>query len=305
MRHVKTLVATAAVATVAVAGSAQALPIGVPAANPAVGSPPNKIVSSHQLVLRVQGSDPLENPSGAITNYGHLADGTPTEPDQNLYLTFPHGLGGPTAGYDYGTHFLFQGHEASGDLAYVTRINLDVTDPAHRITLMTPTGADGLTHFNELDGSAWDPSTGTNLYTEEDGSEGGVVEVTPDGSSVRTLYGEIGRGGYEGIHPNAEGDILLEEDSGGVSVNTDPGNPASPKVAKQPNSFIYRFLPSDRTDLSKGGVLQALQVRIGGKPVKFHANDPVGDTFSAAQLALNTPGLNVARAVGDGARHVR
>jgi hypothetical protein len=119
-----------------------------------------------------------------------------------------------------------------------------------------------------------------------------VIEITPNGSSVRTLYGQLGRGGYEGIHPDGQGNILMEEDAGGVSVNVDPSNPSSPKAAKQPNSFIYRFVPANRTDLSAGGVLRALQVRIGGDPVVFHANDPVGDTFSSAQLALNTPGAS-------------
>ena len=62
-----------------------------------------------------QGSNPLENPSGLLTKFGFLNDGstqpvepTKTEPDQNTYLMFKHGLPGPTHGFDYGTHFLFQ-----------------------------------------------------------------------------------------------------------------------------------------------------------------------------------------------------
>jgi len=39
---------------------------------------------------------------------------------------------GPTVGFDYGRHFLIQGHENANDLAYATRINLDVADPKHR-----------------------------------------------------------------------------------------------------------------------------------------------------------------------------
>jgi len=31
---------------------------------------------------------------------------------------------------------------------------------------------------------------------------------------------------------------------------------------KQPNSFVYRFIPKDRTNVSAGGVLQALQVKV-------------------------------------------
>ncbi len=59
-----------------------------------------------------------------------------TEPDENTYLVFKHGLDGADPGYDYGTHFLFQGHEGgAGGAGYITRINLDA-DAAHRVTLM-------------------------------------------------------------------------------------------------------------------------------------------------------------------------
>jgi hypothetical protein len=33
--------------------------------------------------------------------------------------------GGPTQGYDYDRHFVFQGHENSGNLAYITTRILD------------------------------------------------------------------------------------------------------------------------------------------------------------------------------------
>src|SRR5437660_7983799 len=129
---------------------------GVPAANPVVVSD-NVFSPEFTPGLVVQGVDLLENTSGIITQYGILSDGTNTEPDQNTYLILDHNPGGPTLGYDYGRHFLFQGHENSGDLAYVSRINLDVTSPDHRITLLTSVGMNGLTGFNSIDGSAWDP----------------------------------------------------------------------------------------------------------------------------------------------------
>ena len=44
------------------------------------------------------------------------------------------GLKGADPSYDYGTHFLFQGHE-TGSPGYVTRVNLDA-DTAHRVTLL-------------------------------------------------------------------------------------------------------------------------------------------------------------------------
>src|SRR5262249_34575383 len=109
---------------------------------------------------------------------------------------------------------------------------------------------------------------------------------------VNTLYGILGRGGYEGIHPDDLGNLLIIEDVGGTSVNVDPNDPTSPKVARQPNSFVYRFVPIDPANLSAGGKLQALRVSIDETPVLFHANDAVGDVFSQAQLKLHTPGTS-------------
>jgi hypothetical protein len=46
--------------------------------------------------------------------------------------------------------------------------------------------------------------------------------------------------------------------------------------ARQPNSFLYRFVPSDPRHLELGGRLQALQVtsRGSGQPIVFHAGRP-------------------------------
>ena len=62
--------------------------------------------------------------------------------DENTYLVLPHNPGGPSVNFDYGRHFLFQGHENGSPKAYITRINLDVPrGDAHRITLLTPADA--------------------------------------------------------------------------------------------------------------------------------------------------------------------
>lgn len=153
---------------------------GVHDANPAVGVTNNVLPTGFSLQKIAEGNDPLENPSGKITLFGLLSTGVKTEPDENTYLILDHNPGGPTPGFDYGRHFLFQGHENSGDLAYITRINLDVLDPLHRITLLSPVGADSLTHFNSIDGSTWNPSTKTLLFTQESSSVGGVIEVNPE-----------------------------------------------------------------------------------------------------------------------------
>ncbi|MBZ5508527.1 MAG: DUF839 domain-containing protein [Acidobacteriia bacterium] len=274
---------------------------GVPFANAKSGHPDNVISPGFKLIQIAQGTDKLENPSGIITNYGLLNDAatqrfeaTHTEGDENTYLMFDHNLGGPTAGFNYGRHYLFQGHENGAPRGYVTRINLDVTDPAHRITLLTPVGTDGTTGFGSIDGSVWNPFTKSLLFTQERGTAGGVIEITPDWpSTVRTLDGIIGKGGFEGIHPDNKGNLWISEDSGGPTTNVDPANPSSPKAARQPNSFVFRFVPKDPSDLSKGGMMQALQVTIDGHAVVFGGTTAAqiqADVFAVAQLKLNTPG---------------
>ena len=264
---------------------------GVPAANP-VAVADNVYSPEFAPALVVEGLDLLENSSGVITKFGNLSTGGRTEPDENTYLILDHNPGGPTEGYDYGRHFLFQGHENSGNLAYVTRINLDVASPDHRITLLTPVGMNGLTGFNSIDGSAWDPFSRTLLFAQEAGPNGGVIEMGSDfdsntgaGAGLRTLYGSLGRGGYEGIHPDDQGNIWIVEDVGGTTVMNNGRNP---------NSFVYRFVPVDPTDLTRGK-LQALQVSINGDALVFvpvDAQHPNGDTRSNNQLLLHTIGAS-------------
>ncbi len=264
---------------------------GVPAANP-VAISPNVLSPEFTAGLVEQGADLLENPSGMITSFGNLSDGSRTEPDENTYLILDHNPGGPTPDYDYGRHFLFQGHEKSGNLAHVTRINHDVADPDHRVTLLTPVDESGLTEFNSIDGSTWNPFSATLLFTQEAGTIGGVIEMGADfdsntggGAGLRTLYGSLGRGGYEGIHPDDWGNIWIVEDVGGTLVLNN---------AKNPNSFVYRFVPLSPDDLTHGK-LQALQVSINGNPVVFVPVDdqnPNGDTRSENQLLLHTVGAS-------------
>jgi hypothetical protein len=281
---------------------------GVPAANFEVITD-NVFSPEFAAGLVAHGSDLLENPSGLITRFGNLSNGDRTEPDENTYLILDHNPGGPTPGFDYGRHFLFQGHEmlnANTNRAYLTRINLDVAAPDHRITLLTPvTPADatGVTGFNSIDGSTWDPFSQTLLFTQEVGlingnPIGGVIEVGADfdpvtgaGEGLRTLYGSLGRGGYEGIHPDDLGNVLIIEDVGGTTVpmGTIPG-----EFGRNPNSFVYRFVPTSPDDLTHGK-LQALQVTINGSPVvfvPFSMANPTGDVLSNNQLLLHTVGAS-------------
>src|SRR2546427_4347366 len=96
-------------------------------ANTKVTGVPRPNVLSVELaeVIRAQGSMPLENPQEWAAFYGYSNDqpqrpflpalgsnleATKTEPDKNTYLVL-HGQRGADPNYDYGTHFIFQGHE--------------------------------------------------------------------------------------------------------------------------------------------------------------------------------------------------
>jgi hypothetical protein len=256
---------------------------GVPSAQPDSGSPANLLASGFSFKTVAKGSDPLENPSGVVTTYGYLNDNadplarTRTEPDQNTYLITNSNPGGPTAEYDYGTHFLVQGHENGSNKAYLTRINMDVTDPEHRITLLSPVEGAGNTGLSSIDGSVYDPFNGLLLFTSEAGSSGAVISTplrwaTTTPPALTRLEGSIGKAGYEGVVPDSLGNVYLVEDTGGSTVT----DGTTVTKVKQPNSFIYRFeprtaggAPTHGGDLTHG-VLQALQVSVDGTPITFH-----------------------------------
>src|SRR6185437_4265974 len=88
------------------------------------------------------------------------------------------------------------------------------------------------------------------LFTQEgDGSSsGGVWQATPNyPSTVNNLQGIMGRGGYEGIQADSDGNIWIVEDLGGSTV----------AGARLPNSFVYRFIPKNKHDLTRGGKLRS------------------------------------------------
>jgi hypothetical protein len=275
-----------AVALVAAAVAVAQIVSGVPNANPRSGSPANVVASGFKLQRVVNGNDNLENPAGIFARYGYLDDSTiqtdgqptKTEPDQNTYLVTGRNPGGPTAGYDYGHRFLIQGHEvftpsgATYNRAYFTRINLDVKDPAHRITLLNPLASDATdSGVRSIDGSTYDPFTGQLLFTAEAGALGGVFSQSLKWSgttapAVKNYDGSMGKGGYEGIHNDKLGNLIIVEDTGGSNV-TDNG---AATVIKQPNSFVFRFKPKSPGDLTQGK-LQVLQVSIDGTPIVFHS----------------------------------
>jgi hypothetical protein len=262
-------------------------------------------VLSPQLDTRVaaHGSMKLENPTADVPYYGydgdaptllpdpivtqapgHNVEASKTEPDKNTYLRLA-GLHGADPAYRYGTRFLYQGHE-TGPHGYITRINLDA-DAAHRVTLLATKQVDG-TPIPTIDGSTWDPWTRRLLFTTESGGNASVLQATPDVNSVvEDVSWATGRGGYEGIQNDSAGNVWIVEDVGGAS-------PAGSK-ARNPNSFVYRFVPYDKADFAQGGKLQALQVisRRSGQPITFQpidATHPTGGIFTDDQKDISTYG---------------
>src|SRR5262249_28545367 len=151
------------------------------AANPRVAgvTSPNNLSPELIATIAAAGNYPVENPSAlpggtfSVTHYGYDSDGplvpapgdlpsathkveaTKTEPDKNTYLILDGQVGADPA-YDYGTHFLFQGHEnGAGGAGTITRVNLDA-DPAHRVTVMAVADSNGV-GLPTFDGSTWDP----------------------------------------------------------------------------------------------------------------------------------------------------
>jgi hypothetical protein len=264
---------------------------------------PDKISPQWRETTVAQGSTALENPSALTSWYGYYNDGpmipapgdvqatghnveaTKSEPDKNTYLVVK-GQHGADPKYDYGTHFLYQGHELGTSVgSYITRINLDA-DAAHRVTKLAETEADGTTPVPVIDGSTWDPFAQRLLFTTEGGASGGVDEATLDyPSRVSNLWGVMGQGGFEGIQNDKYGNVYIVEDSGGAAgaINTH---------AKQPNSFVYRLLPYDPTNLDKGGKLQVLSVQSLEHPgaIVFNAGQADDDILSADTKDLHTYG---------------
>jgi hypothetical protein len=261
-------------------------------------APSSKLSPELEQVVVAQGSNPLENPSALTSYYGYDNDvlneaGQPqmlpipanptkeakkTEPDKNTYLVFKSGLTGADPNYDYGTHFLFQGHEGgAAGAGYITRINLDA-DHAHRVTLMATNDAFG-NQLATIDGSTWDPWAKKLLFTTENAGAGNYAMTADYPPVVTDVSGALGRGGYEGIQNDSAGNLWIAEDIGGANK---PGT-----KAKQPNSYLYRYVPKAPGDLLHGK-LQALQVlNASGEPITFASQEALN---SPDQLALHTYG---------------
>jgi len=251
-----------------------------------------------------QGATPLENPTSLTGFYGYQNDvvsaGDPTkpqmvptqgvateaqktEPDENAYLSFKKALHGPDPDYYYGKRFLYQGHEAAASVngvrqGYITRINLDA-DPAHRVTLLATRDSSGAP-INTIDGVGWDPWAQKLIFTTEN-ANAPTYAATPDfPSTVSDVSGALGRGGYEGVSVDSEGNVMILEDIGGANKQG--------TTARIPNSFLFRYVPESPGDLAHGK-LQVLQVlnNVNHQPITQATQTPL---HSADQVALHVYG---------------
>ena len=267
------------------------------------GFAPASVLSPElQQTAVAQGSTKVENP-GAVSYYGYDNDtlnaaGEPimvgssatgnmeahkTEPDKNTYLVFGNSLTGFDPNYNYGTHFLFQGHEG-GSPGYITRINLDA-DAKHRVTVLATKDDQG-NNIATIDGSTWDPWAQKLLFTTESASQPTYSATPGFPSTVHDVSGALGRGGYEGIQNDSAGNIWIVEDIGGANKPVGCVNPNC-TTAKVPHSYVYRYVPAQPGDLANGK-LEVLQVLNS-------ANQPITESSQSAlmspdQVALHTYG---------------
>jgi hypothetical protein len=286
-------------------------------------APASKLSVELSQLAVAQGSIRLENTSGLTSYYGYDNDslnsaGEPvmvptttnpteahkTEPDKNTYLTFKKGLSGADPDYDYGTHFLFQGHEGgtqtgctnpvgSTACGYITRINLDA-DAAHRVTLLATQDTSG-NAIATIDGSTWDPWAQRLLLTTENTSAPTYAATPGYPSTVTDVSGALGRGGYEGIQNDDDGNLWIVEDSGGsnkppagsATCSNSGTPPPQCTVARRPNSFVFRYVPNHKGDLAHGK-LEVLQVlNSANQPITFESEAPLNNPD---QVALHTYG---------------
>ena len=216
---------------------------GVPSANTrsAGYAPPSVLSPELSQTVVAQGATKLENPAALTSYYGYDNDvlnsaGQPqmlptpsspteahkTEPDKNTYLVFKKGLDGADPSYDYGTHFLYQGHEGGANGAgYITRINLDA-DAAHRVTLMATEDSNGKA-LSTIDGSTWDPWAKRLIFTTENTGAPTYAMGADYPAAVTDVSGALGRGGYEGMQDDSDGNLWIAEDVGGSNK---PGSKA-------------------------------------------------------------------------------
>ena len=209
---------------------------------------------------------------------------------------------GADPSYDYGTHFLFQGHESgawSRDAGRQAGVH-HAHQPRRRRGAPRDAARDQDDDGNPLaDDRRLDLGPVGEAAALHDG-EHERADLRGDRRTIRRrstdVSGALGRGGYEGIQDDSDGNIWIVEDIGGSN------KPGSDRVARSPNSFVYRYVPATPGDL-QNGKLQVLQVlNESGDPITFarrpRVNAPTRSRCTPTATSFKTQ-------VGDDPRHGR
>ena len=237
------------------------------------------------------------NAAGAAADGRRRRDRRPeahkTEPDKNTYLVFEHEPDGADPSYDYGTHFLFQGHEAASP-GYITRINLDA-DAAHRVTLLATQDSNGNADRRRSTarrGTRWPSGCCSRPRTRARRR----TAATPGYPS----HGRPTSPARSAAAATRASRTTATATSGSSRTSAAPNKPGT--TAKIPNSFVYRYVPEAPGDLANGK-LQVLQVL----NARRHADHQgVADAAQCRPTRSRcTPTAVVRHAVGDDPRHRR
>ncbi|MCB1888698.1 MAG: DUF839 domain-containing protein [Rhodocyclaceae bacterium] len=155
--------------------------------------------------------------------------------------------------------FLYRTQENGGGIGVVTVIDLKT-----KAVLSYAAEDFGITPgFSRLDGIEWTP-WGTLLIAEENGAAGRLFECEADGMALACVdRPAVGRMSHEGIAVDKRGNVYVGDELNGGS--------------------IYKFVPSQRGDLSSG-VLYALNIVDEGE-------DGINGTGAGEWVAL-VPGMN-------------
>ena len=127
-----------------------------------------------------------------------------------------------------------------------SRASTSTPTRAHRVTLLATTDNDGAP-LPDIDGSTWDPFAKRLLFTAESNAHGGGVwQATLD-------YPHAGRSTSARHHSAAAATRASRPTRTATSGSSRTSAAAAPpaRTRKQPNSFVYRFVPKDPTDLTR------------------------------------------------------
>ena len=265
-------------------------------------APASKLSPELRQVVVAQGSTKLENTSALTSYYGYDNDtvnsaGEPvmvptttnpveahkTEPDKNTYLTFKHGLSGADPNYDYGSHFLFQGHEGgAGGAGYITRINLDA-DAAHRVTLLATQDANG-NPITTINASSSPRRTPPRRRMQRPRACRQPSPTSPARSAAAATKGSRTTTAATSGSPRTSADRTSRRLDLPPALMAIRPRPHDGEKAKQ---LPLRYVPAHKGDLANGK-LQVLQVlNAANQPITFESEAALNN---ADQVALHTYG---------------